>query len=572
MAIAEKISQNTYLVSCPLYGLKIERHLVSVLSEGLSMAVLDIRSAVPRTLEDDSGAAPDAEPNIPVLTDVSLDDDTAVFVWKNKSSLWEKSYTLTCDRLRWHYAVTVKGQGRVDAVQYFSGDTSSKNHGSAYEFSRGFIPATNMKNLYNYGFSAAENFHGYSEELVPPMFCYAFKAEGSTRQLGLGLVAKRGEHNFHSFDYCVVKKGRPYPWTGFWLQTDQAGHVSVDGTWEAPAIYGFFGDDPWEIMQQYTAVYRTLGIARPLKERVFPRFWHGPILCGYIQQLIKQHEKGIHWMKLANAEFYEELLQDAKHLGLEPKMLIIDDKWQTDYACDVADPEKFPDMRSFIDKRHRDGLHTLLWFKLWDAEGADPNWCTPTDQEDVVRIDPSNPEYLRMLDGSLHRLLSSDEGCYDADGMKIDFAFFNPMGRKVRTHSGKYGAELLYDYLAYIYNRSKAEKPYALMNCSPCHPYFSDVCDMARIHDYFPMNRNNREELTLRAKAYATALPEALIDTDNAGFGSRRDSMRWLLHQSHVGVPALYAVTATCGMTEEDFRAVAQAWREYNARVDALYG
>ena len=56
MAIAEKISQNTYLVSCPLYGLKIERHLVSVLSEGLSMAVLDIRSAVPRTLEDDSGA------------------------------------------------------------------------------------------------------------------------------------------------------------------------------------------------------------------------------------------------------------------------------------------------------------------------------------------------------------------------------------------------------------------------------------------------------------------------------------------------------------------------------------
>jgi len=554
------------------YGLEICGHIVRVLAEGTCLAQLDIRSAAPQTMEDDSGAILDAEPNIPMLKSVHEDEDSAVFTWENDSSLWHKTYTLSCDRLRWHYAVTLQGQGRVDAVRYFSGDMSSPLCGSAYEFSEGFMTATNMQNLHNYHFSAAENFRGYSEELVPPLFCYVFRTEGCGKRLGLGLVAQRGEHNFHAFDYHVIRSSKPYPWTGFWLETDQAGHTCVDGTWTAPEIYGLLGDDPWEVLREYTNIYRTLGIARPYKNREIPRFWHGPILCGYIEQLIQQHVRGIHWMRLANEAFYEEILAKAKSHGLNPKILIIDDKWQTHYACGAADESKFPNMRGFIDHRHAEGLKVLLWFKLWDAEGAEEDYCT-YDDAGTRRIDPSHPLYLGRLEENLHLLLSADEGCYNADGMKIDFGFFNPVGRKVRTHSGKYGVELFYDYLEYIYKVGKGIKPTALMNSSPCHPYFADVCDQARIHDYNPMNRNNKEELTLRAKAYTTALPEALIDTDNAGFGSRRDSMRWLLQQHLVGVPALYAVSASerCGMTEADFRAIAQSWKEYNTRIDALY-
>ena len=74
-------------------------------------------------------------------------------------------------------------------------------------------------------------------------------------------------------------------------------------------------------------------------------------------------------------------------------------------------------------------------------------------------------------------------------------------------------------------------------------------------------------------KLYATALPGVLIDTDNAGFNSRRDTMRWLLTQHHYGVPALYSVSPTecCQLEEADFRAVAQMWQEYSKKIDAMY-
>ena len=571
--IAVKVAEGVFRVDCPLYGLEINGHEVSVLAGGEVLAVLDVRCGVPQTLDDNSGAIEDAEPDVPVLTGAEITADEAVFTWKNKSSLWNKTYVLRCNWLRYTFEVTVEGKGRVDAVQYFSGDAAAKCYGSRYEFSEGFIGATNMRNLHNYAFPACHSYDGYSEELVPPMFCYAFRAEACARRIGFGLVAKRGEHNFHKFNYRTLKKNKPYPYTRFWLETDQAGHTTVDGKWTAPMILGLFGDDPWEILNQYRDYYFASGIARPYANTDIPRFWHGPILCGYIEQLIQQHNLGVHWMKLANEEFYEGILAKAKHHGLEPGFMIIDDKWQVDYANDVADPEKFPNMRAFIDRRHAEGLKTVLWWKLWDAEGAKPEWCTPTCEEDVVRIDPSNPDYLKMLDENLYRLLSSDEGCYDADGLKIDFGFFNPIGRNVKTHSGKYGVELFYDYLEHIYKRAKEVKADCLMNSSPCHPYFADICDEARIHDYYPRNRNNREELELRTRLYTTALPGVLVDTDNAGFNTRRDILRWLLTQQHQGAPALYAVSGTenSQLDDADFRAIAQVWREYNAKIDAQY-
>lgn len=571
--IVKKSPEGVYTVNGVLYALEVKGHRISVITGGEILAALDVRSAVPQTLEDNSGAIADAEPILPVLSDVQILQDKAVFTWKNESSLWKKQYTLTCTWLNCIYEVTVEGKGRVDAVQYFSGDMSDPNHGSMYEFSEGFMGATNMNNLHNYRFPASTDFRGYSEELLPPLFCYSFRTEACARQIGFGLVAKRGEHNFHSFDYHVCGNGNPYPWTGFWMETDQAGHVTVDGSWTTPGILVLAGDDPWEILQQYRDYYFASGIARPHSAEPVPRFWHGPILCGYIEQLIHGPVRKEHPMKLARESFYEEnVLGKAEKYGLTPRILIIDDKWQTDYANDVADPSKFPDMRGFIDRRHAQNINTLLWFKLWDAEGADPAWCTE-NQSGERRIDPSNPGYLEILDRSLYRLLSCDPGCYDADGLKIDFGFFNPMGRNVKTCSGKYGVELFYDYLEHIYRRAKEIKPYALMNCSPCHPYFANACDQARIHDYSPQNRNNREELALRMKLYATALPGVLIDTDNAGFNSRRDTMRWLLTQHHYGVPALYSVSPTecCQLEEADFRAVAQMWQEYSKKIDAMY-
>ena len=249
----------------------------------------------------------------------------------------------------------------------------------------------------------------------------------------------------------------------------------------------------------------------------------------------------------ANEKIYTDYLKKLEERDLHPTALIIDDKWQKNYATDVADPSRFPDMRRFSDSCRARGIHTLLWFKLWDPDGWDKKLCVK-DRSGDLRIDPSTPQFLENLDAALHRILSSDEGCYNCDGMKLDFAFFNPIGRSFETYSGKYGCELMYDMFEHIYTKAKEIKPDALINCSPCHPYFAHLCDQARLHDYNYRANNNYEELSMRAKLFSIANPWSLIDCDNAGFRSHRDTMRWMMNQPLVGVPDLYTIDGTEAM------------------------
>ena len=561
-------TENGYTVSGAEYALEITCHRFAVKIENTTFAELDVRTAVPQTLDTDDGCREDSGETLPELVSAELTDSTGVFTWKSRSDLWEeKTYTLSCSRLRFVYTVTLRGHGRVDEVRYFSGDG---RNGSSYEFQDGFIPCVSWYDKEDYTFKASVGCHRWSVLMVPPMFCYAFRCEGITKRLGLGLVAEKGEHNFQSFDYVPIWNGFE---TGFYLKTDQAGHQTVDGEWTAPAIIGYSGDNEWDVCAHYRDYYFTKGIAEVPSDEKKPRFWYGPMVCGWIEQTALGVKNGVNPTMLACEETYEELARRIHANGLHPTALIIDDKWQKHYATDEADPEKFPDLRAFVERRRAEGIRTLLWFKLWDADGWDESLCV-TEDNGTKRLDPSTPEFKANLDRALYRILSSDAGCYNCDGFKLDFAFWNPIGRKVHASSGKYGVELLYDMMAYIYKKAKEIKPWALVNCSPAHPYFAHICDQARLHDYSQQNRNNREDLVMRGKCFSAAMPGVLLDTDNAGFNSRRDTMHWLLTQPYTGVPDLYSLepTAACQFDEADIDAVRLLWEEYGARMDALHG
>lgn len=568
-AFAYQTGENIWQVNAANYALRICGHEIEVLVENNVFAVLDVRCALPVTTDDDEGFIPDAEPSLPQLSLAHVSENDAVFVWKNRSSLWEKTYTLSCTHLRYTFDVRVRGKGRVDAVQYFSGDMTAPGHGSHYEFSEGFTPCLSWYDNEDYTFKASLDCHRWSVLMVPPMFCYSFRMEGISRRMGLGLVAQKGEHNFNAFDYHVSRSQFD---SRFYLETDQHGHTIVDGEWTAPSVIGLSGDDQWDILQQYSDYYFASGIAQSKPAAPAPRFWHGPMVCGWIEQIAHAQTNGLSAPDCANEALYEEMVVKMAEYDLHPTALIIDDKWQSHYATDVADPAKWPDLRAFVDRRHAQGIHTMLWFKLWDADGWDESLCLTSDKGET-RIDPSHPKFLANLDEALHRILSADEGCYDCDGLKLDFAFYIPIGRHVHAHSGKYGVELLYDMMSHIYERAKVEKPCALINCSPCHPYFAHLCDQARLHDYEPKNRNCREDMSMRARFYSIAMPGTLLDTDNAGFNTRRDTMRWMLAQPSVGVPDLYSLSPTpsCALTRADFAALAQLWREYSARIDKMY-
>lgn len=540
----------------------------SVLLSGTEIVSLDLRTAIPGL--DDAGAElADGEPTRPVYDGLRETPEGAILTWRGKSTLWEKEYTLIATPLRLHYRVKIRGRGRVDSVNYFSGDLCAASHGSRYEFSRGFNPCTSWYNNEDYHFRASTANTRRSVLMVPPMFCYSFSTEQLSEQLAFGLVARRGEHNFHSLSYVSYSDR----WnTTFWLSTDQRGHTRVDGEWIAPEMILYGAADEFDAAKKYCDYYFSSGIARDKALSVPPRFWQGPMVCGWIEQIMQSYRTEGSANALSRQEIYDGMLEKLKAYDLHPTVLFIDDKWQEQYGTDRADKTKWPDMRSFIDRLHGEGIHSVLWFKLWDGEGLDPALCVKTDDGEV-RVDPSNPEYIRILKETLHYLLSADDGCLNADGLKLDFAFFNPTGRRFTTHSGKYGCELLYNYMQVIYQTAKAVKPDALINCSPCHPYFAHLCDQARLHDYNINNRSNWEDMAMRARLFAIANPHTPIDTDNAGFNTRRDTMRWLLNQGAVGVPDLYSLTPfrDGDMTDTEFEQISAVWKEYSARVDEMY-
>lgn len=546
-------------------GIDTEKATAKVIVGGVSVAVLDLRSAVNK-LGDDLKPIIDSEPGRPVFDGIT-DDAETILTWSAESSLWKKKYSLICTPARFRYRVEVIGEGRVDSVNYFSGDLSAKKHGSEYEFSQGFYPCAPWQPEDKYYFHPERRYTRWNVLMIPPMFCYAFRSEGASQWLGLGLVAERGEHNFGRFDYEV---GQDKMDTTFWLSTDQNGHTKVGGSWTAPEIIGFGAENEFDAMQSYSDFYFSSGIAEMKKPAVSPRFWHGPVACGWIEQIVEGHLENKNPTDYAREDFYEGYVKRLHENGLYPKVLIIDDKWQREYAPAEPDQEKWQDLKAFIARRHAEGIHTLLWFKLWDSEGFEDELCVTADNGSR-RLDPSNPEVIRRLKASVKRLLSP-EGL-DADGFKIDFAFFNPEGRGFTTYSGKYGTELLYDYMKLIYDTAKEVKPDALINCSPCHPYFADICDHARLHDYDYRRRDNLEDLTTRARLFGIANPGTLIDTDNAGYSSHRDTMRWLLAQPKLGVPDIYSIRGVREdfITDDDLGAIAEVWREYSTKIDAMY-
>ncbi len=505
------------------------------------------------------------------------------FVWEAKSSLWErKTYTAVCDPEGINYYCTVYGKSNIGVVQYFR----TSEGGSHYDFCEYYFPCPPSQAELKMRRSSAEEFLSFFELMIPPAYVYSFRTEEHHGRFGLGLIANPGEYNFMHYDYrkCGDGTGR----TCFYFQTDLEGHTKTDGSFTLPYIRTFFGKDDIAVIKNYCAYHYDNGLAHRKERRPedFPRWWRGPIVCGWNEQgvLSKTDYKGTSQKNLATQEVYTRIADMIRDYDIPATMLIIDDKWQKGYGNAVPDPEKWPDMRGFVDEMHSRGLRVILWFRMWGGEGL------PEDEvmggggmlynNRRVKLDyppysdPTNPKYAAHLREMVHYLLSPDEGCMNADGFKLDYTLVQPYGETAESFGGQYGAEstkMLYDI---IYSAAKEAKPDALINGSPCHPYFDEVCDMARVHDYGWEFRNETEAMRERASLFSAVMDGVLIDTDSANFASRSDAMRYYRNQPKIGVPDIYQFSNSpmIEFTKEDIDEIRDIFKKYAAQTDEKYG
>ena len=266
------------------------------------------------------------------------------------------------------------------------------------------------------------------------------------------------------------------------------------------------------------------------------------------------------------AALYEDALATLANNGVNPGIVVLDDKWQFSYGDNCVDEAKWPDLHGFIAAQHELGRKVLFWLKAWDPEGLPVEECITNAAGLPLAADPSNPLYAARLADSV-RLMLSPEG-YNGDGFKIDFTARIPSGPSICTDGDLWGLELMKAYLHILYTTAKSVKPDALVMSHTPHPYLAADLDMIRLND-INTGKDVLSAMTQRARVASLACPQAIIDTDNWPITDRATWRRYLALQPKIGVPSLYYATHIDStrepLTPHDYRLLRETWSAYRA-------
>jgi hypothetical protein len=385
--------------------------------------------------------------------------------------------------------------------------------------------------------------------------------------VGISVAAPLGELTFVQLVYLPGDRA-------FSLRLDYEGHTHVDGEFDTPALLITPGArDPYEGLRRLRHDLAVRGAAPRPEGRRTPDWWSAPIFCGWGAQGTLARRNGTPYAALATQANYDEFLSHLEAHGVVPGTVVIDDKWQTAYGTNEPDPQKWPDLRGWIEGRHRRGQRVLLWWKAWDPEGVPTELCVRNARGDAVALDPTNPQARELVRDSIQRLLGADG--LDADGLKVDFTARTPSGIALTTHGPGWGIALLHDLLAIVYAAAKRAKHDALVITHTPHPAFVDVTDMIRLNDMLRLDDPAPlppvvPQMQYRAAVVSASCPELLIDTDDWSAPSLAEWRRYLEAKPLLGIPSLYYADALDSTGEEfdaeDYGALRDVWEQWHER------
>jgi hypothetical protein len=498
-------------------------------------------------------------------------------VIERRSTLWERAaVTIECTDTQVEIRAEVSGNGRLAAVDLLALRSliSGRPTGllpSGYAVGRVtklFCPnpahATGIRPVHEpavIGVTGDGDPGRHHWFFTPAPLYFAWAEEDEQDWLDLGILAPVDELSFVEAGY-VPRDG------GFHLRLEYEGHTEVDGAFEAPALVLTPGvADPSAGLRRHREDLVAHGAAPPVVDRQRPQWWTDPIFCGWGEQVHLAETAGGSPMAQSTQENYDRFLETLAREGLTPGIVVLDDKWQTAYGTNEPDTAKWPDLRTWIARRHEEGRRVVLWWKAWDPEGLPPHLCIRNPDGVPVAVDPTNPAARETLTGQVHALLGRDG--LDADGLKVDFTARTPSGRNLETQGEGWGIALLHQLLTVVYRAAKEAKPDALVITQTPHAAFVDVADMIRLNDMIGGHASVVPQMTFRANVAQAAVPELLIDTDDWRVPSRRAWREYLAVKHELGVPSLYYATHI-DMTGEaldadDYEALRKAWERWEA-------
>jgi hypothetical protein len=396
---------------------------------------------------------------------------------------------------------------------------------------------------------------------TPAPLYFAWAEEDEREWLDLGITAPVDELTFVEAAYAP-RDG------GFHLRLEYEGHTAVEGEFEAPALVLTPGvPDPSTGLRRHRDDLAALGAAPAVEERDRPWWWTEPIFCGWGAQFHLFETGGGSPMEHATEGNYDRFLETLEREGLRPGIVVLDDKWQTAYGTNDPDTGKWPNLKSWIARRHEQGRHVLLWWKAWDPEGLPPELCIRNPDGSPLAVDPTNPAAREELARQVAAMLGP--AGLDADGLKIDFTARTPSGRSLVVHGRGWGIALLHQLLAVVHEAAKAAKADALLITQTPHPAFADVADMIRLNDIIGGQPSVVPQMTFRTEVTRAAVPELLVDTDDWRIPTREAWREYLAIKHELGVPSLYYATHIDQTGEplepEDYEALRAAWARWEA-------
>jgi len=590
------------------------------------------------------------------IASVGLEEraDSACLVFSAGTTLWKRAeYIFECSPSRVIYGFKVFGSGSIDNIRifegflkddprrdkyfypYFCGPSRALSHHRSYKefacssepgFTDVFSFAINSshKTWFKYyenvrvRVNADRHYEGGDWLATPPPFLFLLSNRERSSLVSMGLVAMPGHNRFLKFQYNGGE--------GFGLDLNYDGFTNFDGSWASPhIIFEQNGDDVYECLDKYCAYLRSVGATPSIDRSDAPKWWFQPIFGGWGEQVFHSNrwteffgQKAENWDNdnvhlYCTQQAYETMLATLESKGVEPTILIVDNRWfKAEHQFDV-DEELWPDMKGFIKTQHSKGRKVILWVSPWHYSRSGGGKDLPIEYQmlfdehssyeleldtDVFYkscnlpmkklrkplelpphtlteprwqffADPQNPGYEKTLRKKIHFLLSPNG--LDADGFEFDYTHFLPMHRELLHISPRkiqlYGVELLHSLMKIYYTEAKAAKPDSLIIAHTFNPYFNDVVDMLRLQDIYTDYASVVPQMSHRAFIAQRVMPGCAIHTDQHPMPSLAAWREYAQYQPKIGNPCLYYVsgieTTHEPLTDGDFKMLARVWENY---------